>query len=1243
MTLNPQDELLERARKVIRELREKLSAAEARSQSEPIAIIGTGIRFPGCGSDQEQFWRMIVEGRDAVRSVPPDRWDGDAFHASESPTPGKMNTRSAAFLEDVRRFDAGFFDITPREAVRMDPQQRIFLETAWHALEDAGLPKARIAGTDTGVFVGVHNHSADYGALQFKNVTTLDTYSAIGTAHDMIAGRLTYWLDLHGPAVTVNTACSSSLAAVHYACRSLRAGDCTAAIAGGVNLLLTPGTTVAAAQLQLLSADGRCKAFDVRADGMGRGEGCGVVVLKKLDAAVRDGDRVLAVIRGSATNQDGRTNGMTAPNGLAQQRLLRSALKDAGVEPWEIGYVEAHGTGTALGDPIEFEALAAVLGAGRREQPCTLGAVKANIGHLEGAAGIAGLIKTVLVLRRRWLPPIANLEQLNPHLELEGTRLRIPRHGCEWKTAGRRLAGVSSFGWSGTNVHVLLEEASSPVTAEAVGGDWPVLVSAQSPEALQALALAYADRLEHAEDEELANISYTSAVRRTHHAHRIAVIGSAPKTIAVQLRERAVNPRSEGKPVELAQSGPRGLFEQLLAWQASGEVDWSSTYPAHASVVDLPLYPFQGRPYWLDEGSFSEATAASFPQDWLYSTEWVEKPLSISQPNSATESATWLLFHAEDKAGEKLAQAVRQGGHRVIELQRGELFARKSEDVFVLGEDFPEGTKQVFAELAKDRVQPYGALYLVGSQDGAALTAQALDLAKAAILSGLSLKLWFITQSAESIAQAASAHSDQAALRGFSRVLGIEYPEVSGGVIDVDSFCEENLSAICNEIAVVSGEDRVALRRGHRSVARLPRDPLTSEPERLKLRPDRCYLVTGAFGRLGMKITSWLVECGARHLALVGRRAPLEMGNPELTAQLEAWRAHGITVLAEACDVADELEVRRLLEHINRSGRALAGVVHAAASLRFGPMMEASRQDVELAFRAKVEGARALDRCTRECALDFFVLFGSAAATIGLRNGALYAAANSSLDTIRALRQSEGLPVLLVEWGWWEGSGAENEKRLIGGSGFEAMQSGRALRALGALIASGRTNALVAEIDWAVLGPALEMRGRHAFIEGLTREAPSSKRSEVPQEIAWLDKLNDLSAEERRYRLLDFVGEAARNVFGMTAQDSLEEGRGLFEMGMDSLMSVRLKRRLEAGTGLRLPGTLTLTYPSISALAQYLEERLFPSEVRSTVVSSRTAKEEAAKLASPDHMNDSEIDAAIAAEFAAIQQKLGAL
>ncbi len=600
------DELLDRARNVIRELREKLMAAEARTSSEPIAIIGMAGRFPGSGASLDAFWRMIVEGRDAVRSIPAERWDRDAFYAPEAAVPGKMNTRHAAFLDDVARFDASFFDVTPREAVTMDPQQRIFLETAWHALEDAGLTRAMLSGSDTGVFVGVHSHSTDYCAMQFADPAALDGYAATGSAHDMIAGRLAYWLDLRGPSLVVNTACSSSLVAVHLACRSLRSGESSSAVVGGINLLLLPTSGVAMSQLQMLAGDGHSKTFDARADGFGRGEGCGVVILKRLSDAVRDGDRVLALIRGSAMNQDGRTNGLTAPSGLAQQRLLRRALEDAGVSPSQVGYFEAHGTGTALGDPIEVEAIAAVLGGEQRRFPCVLGSIKANIGHLEGGAGIAGLIKSVLVLRHGYLPPVANLEQLNPHLALSGSGLTIPNSGRIWPRDGRRFAGVSSFGWSGANAHVVLEEApEEPLERESAPGPVVVAVSGQTSAALQAMAAAYAEWIEGAAKHELADISYSSAMRRTHHAERIAVIGHDGRELATQLRRRAAGghaPAAGQLVLRLKQLAE--LFEQGV------EIDWKEIYPTHGKVVSLPQYPFQGKRYWLKSATAADSSIA---------------------------------------------------------------------------------------------------------------------------------------------------------------------------------------------------------------------------------------------------------------------------------------------------------------------------------------------------------------------------------------------------------------------------------------------------------------------------------------------------------------------------------------------------------------------------------------------------------------------------------------------------------
>ncbi len=379
---------------------------------EPIAIIGLSCRFPQA-PDPAAFWELLRSGVDAITEVPSDRWDVDALH-SVDPAPGKVTTRWGGFLEGVDLFDPHFFGISPREAARMDPQQRLLLEVSWEALENAFIPPHSLAGTRTGVFVGISSY--DYSRLQFDDPESIDAYAGTGNAHSIAANRLSYIFDLRGPSMAVDTACSSSLVATHLACQSLRNGESDLVLAGGVNLILRPELTITFSQARMLSPDGRCKTFDASANGYVRGEGCGVIVLKRLSNALRDGDNILALIRGSAVNQDGRSNGLTAPNGLAQQEVIRQALAEGQVAPGQIGYVEAHGTGTPLGDPIEISSLSAVLDDGNSNGRVLVGSVKTNIGHLESAAGIAGLIKSVLALQNEAIPPHLHLKEVNPYL-----------------------------------------------------------------------------------------------------------------------------------------------------------------------------------------------------------------------------------------------------------------------------------------------------------------------------------------------------------------------------------------------------------------------------------------------------------------------------------------------------------------------------------------------------------------------------------------------------------------------------------------------------------------------------------------------------------------------------------------------------------------------------------------------------------------------------------------------------------
>ena len=510
------------------ELRSRLDNLERKAR-EPIAITGVGCRFPGGVNDPDTYWQLLHNGVDAICEIPKQRWDVDAYYDKDVHAPGKICTRWAGLMDRIDQFDAPFFGIAPREALTMDPQQRILLETAWEALERAGIRADQLEGSQTGVFIGISG--SDYYHLQLSGGdSNIDGYFASGNAHSVASGRLSYILGLRGPCLSVDTACSSSLVAVHLAVQSLRNHECHIALVGGVNMIMSPEITIALSKAEMMAFDGRCKAFDARADGFVRGEGCGVLVLKRLTDAVQNKDHVLALIRGSAINQDGKSNGLTAPNGPAQEAVIQQALENGNVRAEEIGYIEAHGTGTSLGDPIEARALGAVLGQNRsRKNPLWVGSVKTNIGHLESAAGIAGLIKIILALQNEEIPPHLHFDTPNPHIDWEHLPIRIPTQAVKWPAGDKpRMAGVSSFGFSGTNAHVVLEEAPV-VRVESAPVDRPLhmlTLSARSTDALSAQARQYSDFLASASGA-LADIFFSANTGRTHFKHRLAVLADS--------------------------------------------------------------------------------------------------------------------------------------------------------------------------------------------------------------------------------------------------------------------------------------------------------------------------------------------------------------------------------------------------------------------------------------------------------------------------------------------------------------------------------------------------------------------------------------------------------------------------------------------------------------------------------------------------------------------------------------------
>ncbi len=520
---------VKRALLEIRETRAKLEALE-RQRSEPLAIIGMGCRFPGGVRSAETYWELLRNGVDAITEIPSERWDVDAYYDAAVDAPGKMATRWGGFVEGIDQFDPAFFNISPREAMTMDPQQRLLLEVAWEALERACQAPDRLNESATGVFVGLSTN--DYAQLQVKqgDVAGIDTYFGTGGAHSVVAGRLSYILGLRGPSLAVDTACSSSLVAIHLACQSLRAGECRMALAGGVNAILLPELTVALSKARMMASDGRCKTFDAAADGFVRSEGCGVLVLKRLSDALADGDSVLAVIRGSAVNQDGRSSGLTAPNGPSQTAVIRAALANAGLEPRDIHYVEAHGTGTALGDPIEAQALGAALGEGRGAgNPFLLGSVKTNLGHMEAAAGVAGLMKVVLALEHEEIPAHLHLRELSPQIPWQEIPAVVPGKATAWPAGETpRRAGVSSFGFGGTNAHIIVEEAPGrePAAQRPARPAEVLTLSAKSAAALRTLAGVYAGCL-GAPAPEFADVCFAANTGRASFEHRLALVAGS--------------------------------------------------------------------------------------------------------------------------------------------------------------------------------------------------------------------------------------------------------------------------------------------------------------------------------------------------------------------------------------------------------------------------------------------------------------------------------------------------------------------------------------------------------------------------------------------------------------------------------------------------------------------------------------------------------------------------------------------
>ena len=1195
-------------------------------QAEPIAVIGVGCRFPGGEGkpnleSPEAFWTFLCEGGDGLSEVPPSRWPIDDFFDPSPGRPGKMHFRRGGFLANVDQFDPASFGVSPREAQAMDPQHRLILEVAQDALESAAIATDRLKGTATGVFMGIC--TSDYSWRQLRSEVgdeRFDLYFASGSSLSMAPGRLSYLLGLTGPSLAVDTACSSSLVTVDLACRSLRDRGSDLAIAGGVSLILSPVNSLCLAKSGMMAADGRCKSFDAAADGYVRSEGCGVVVLKRLADAMAAGDPIWAVLRGSGVNQDGATAGLTVPSGEAQAALMRQTLALAQLEGDQIDVLEAHGTGTALGDPIELKALAPIYASADRDAPLLLGSVKTNIGHLEGASGIAGLIKGILMVQKGLVPPHLHLRQPTPLMDWDQWALRLPEVLEPWpRQEGPRRAAVSSFGWNGTNAHVILEQAPVESIIEPPAAppadDW-LLLSASSEDNLHRLVVRYAAWLPERPQSSWQVLCATSREGRRSLRWRLALNASSPMAAAAALADwldgaespavicREALPTAPRLAWDLLAPLPREGSGWVEAWQQLGVEPSAVVYGPESADLAHRLASFPSRPRLVAASEASaELTAHGYDVQlpleppgiaravelWLAGCQLDWRPLSPRQlwprqvlPTVPFERGSfWIEEHHRIQPNQAFHLDRWRCWKPLEVLEHGALPGTAS--LMLLGgkADLGSGLAKAIGTGACWSADLSGLdVWLDGPRadgDGAippvVVLLAGLEPPAAEALAGepfwaewLPLLRGLLERSGrlEAVHWALSG-LDQAggeALAALARCWIREAGPQGGALLWCDSRGSE-LAALLHQAPALKALEERRLRGGR--VERVSLDPVPPallEPPGPALRAAATVLISGGLGALGLATARWLVGAGSRHLVLLARR-PANPAQLDVVAELEAL---GATVTVESADVADGAALEAVFARIAASGLPLQGIIHAAGVLDDGLLINQTPERCAAVASAKVLGALQLDRLSRGLPLDFFLCYSSVAGLLGSPGQAAYGAANGALDGLMAERKAQGLPALSINWGPWAGEGMA-----AGTADFlRKIKPNQALASLERWMGSGAARAVVVE---------LEEQAHDRFVprfKALTLELAEIREHEgntdgTTAQAAMVRCLADVLAELGGYDVAD-----------------LQASTDLQLLGMDSMMAVELATAVQSGLGVSLGLGAMAGDPSLGSLASHV-------------------------------------------------------
>ncbi|MBV9493032.1 MAG: SDR family NAD(P)-dependent oxidoreductase [Acidobacteria bacterium] len=1173
-----------------------------------IAIVGLAGRYPQAENLQE-FWSNLKDGRDCITEIPPERWDHNLYFDADPKQHGKAYTKWGGFIADVDKFDPLFFNIPPKEAELIDPQERLFLQTAWETIEDAGHTRESITGSRVGVYVGVMwGHYELFGAESLQSANPV----LPGSSYASIANRVSYFFDLRGPSMALDTMCSSSMTAIHLACEALRRGEIEAAIAGGVNVSIHPYKYLGLSQAKFAASDGRCRSFGAGGDGYVPGEGVGAILLKPLDQALRDGDQIYATIRSSSLNHGGKTNGYTVPNPNAQGDLIRDALGKANIDPKTLGYIETHGTGTSLGDPIEMTGLLQAFdGSAVEKQFCPIGSVKSNIGHLEAAAGIAALTKVLLQLRHEQLVPSLHADPPNPHIDFAASPFYVQTGLTNWtKPASHpRRMGISSFGAGGSNAHLILEEY--PIARESKNASRPeaIVLSAKTPDALLRSAERLVRFLGSDEKPSLAEIAYTLQVGRTAMDARLAVIVASKDELRETL-QGWIAQRRNGDVSELPNvfygnlrealysaktviAGPAGkvYLESLLKnrdldtvaklWVLGAELDWSLLQRSgNPRRVSLPTYPFAKERCWIAESKpavrIARKTIEAPPvakrqsveekRRICYVPQWTAQSLAASA-EPRLDIGTILLLDAS--GGEESLPPL---SSNFIVVKPGEAFEETAPNVYSIDFAREEHFHLLVTELENRELLPGVVLHHAPPAcdlDAAEDVARQLDRGVVALFH-LSRALMAVKPAPRRVLSLFDGAPLGAALAGFLRTLTLEAPTWRAKSVEIagDLTLSEKAALLLEELRDEEGlAQEVRYRDGQRSVRTLV--PQTGMQGDLPLRRHGVYLLTGGMGGLGLIFAEHLAKSQQARLVLTGRTAP----NEAQLAKIERLTALGAEVFVVQADVTVREDAERVVTAAKERFGAIHGVIHAAGVTRDAFLLRKTREEIDAVLAPKVFGTINLDAAASGEMLDFFALFSSIAGVIGNVGQSDYAFGNRFLDAFAEHRAKvRSGRTVSIDWPLWEEGGMriapDDVARMQQQTGLSPLPTRDGIASWEEVLRSGAGQAV----------PLYGIASRIATVLGRGQRVPQSDAPTRPHAAI---APSTLTARTEEY-LKALVGEEIK-----LPADRIGSGDPLQSFGLDSIMINRLNSQLETDLG-ALPPTLLYEHETVRDLAAYL-------------------------------------------------------